>query len=57
MVDVHDMNLSFSTENLFPCPQSELTAIEHWEVGRYFTSFRGDHYIPNSILHQTYPYD
>ena len=44
-------------ENIFPCPPNELVSIEHWEVGRYFTSFKGDHYVPNAILKQVYPYD
>ena len=49
--------LPLSTESLSPCPQKELVAIEHWEVGRYFTSFREDHYVPNAILKEAYPYD
>ena len=49
--------LSLYIENLFPCPREELVAIEHWEVGKYFTHYSIDHYVPNGILKQNYPYN
>ena len=48
---------SLFTENLFPCPASELIPITHWEVGKYFCTFVGNKYVPNVALKQIYEQD
>ncbi|EFN61474.1 hypothetical protein EAG_03407, partial [Camponotus floridanus] len=31
--------------------------INHIKTGRYFSTFKGTHYVPNKILTQYYPTD
>ena len=44
-------------ENLFDCPAGELGPIPHWEVGKFFSQFKGNRYCPNDALSQLYPDD
>ena len=57
-VDLHSLtSFSLFTENVFPCPASELIPITHWEVGKYFCKFVGNRYVPNVALKQIYEQD
>ncbi|KAL6419620.1 hypothetical protein ACFW04_013707 [Cataglyphis niger] len=41
-------------DQLSICPPKK---INHMEIGRYFSSFAGTHYIPNESLKEEYPED
>jgi len=47
----------FSSENLEMILEKPRPQISHQHVGRHFTAFNGERFIPNDELRQRYPED
>jgi F-box protein 21 len=57
-VMAHDGSNRYASQaNMIDCPSEEMGPIPHWEIGKYFTHFTGNRYIPNNILREIYPDD
>lgn len=56
IIYLYNINTSFFfiSDNISICPPQWINNVE---IGRYFSKFKGTHYVPNEILAERYPND